>query len=484
MFSGLRILRLWMVMLAGAGLCMAQPRDVFLRLQQAEEFWYPQTGLRASNELDTCMGVNDMYLYLRNTIKNGPFYDQIALEYASFFSRHRCEALSLYEEIAQYYSQTFTGDHYAAFLKDHLYLAVYLTGLYPGFEGAYDRKGIWSLTYPVAVKYGLRVDEEVDERLQPQLATKAFWWYFFDMQRLFGNADLVSLALVTSPTQVEKFIQKGMLDSENGSLPMEARQMLFELDLLKAIFQPDWFRIRRNRIQDYHQNLQQIRPAEMVRFDVLAKYTRLTEKQIQSLNPVFVSGYFPKGYQSVAILLPTAAAIAFQQQQKKIFEESQNKVIESDKPTIVVAKAPASPTPTDGFGAHQHVIKSGENLQIIADAYGVSLSDLMGWNQLTSDRIFAGQRLLVYLPILERPSEIADIPNKSNPAPPKPKPGATAGDGREAVSHVVQSGETLWKISQRFQGVSPEDIMRWNNLRGTSIVEGQTLIIKAPSKSK
>jgi membrane-bound lytic murein transglycosylase D len=447
-----------------------QSHEVFRRLQSAEEFWYQYTGLRGGNALDTCPGYADLYGHLKSQVTRQPAYDRLIEDYAGFFSRHRCEGLSLYEEIARYYASAFAADHYADYLKERLYLAVFLTGLHPAYQGDFDRKGIWRLTFPVAIKYGLRVDEWVDERFSPRMATKAFWWYAFDMQRLYEDVDLATLALVTSPAQVEKFIQQSMQESQSGVLPIEARQVLFELDLLKALFQPDWFQIKNNRITTFHKSLDAIQPGGLVRFDVLAKFTGLDVQKIKSLNPVFIAGVYPEDYQSEPLYLTQGASAQFKRYQKQILEESKSPAKTPAVVDPVATQQQEQPIQPPSTELQKHQIKSGETLQSIAQKYQVSLTDLMRWNQLRNDRIMAGQTLVLYLPILERPKEATATATAETPIPPK----FQSGD----VNHTVQSGETLWKISQRFPGVSPEDIIRWNNLKGPGIREGQKLIIK------
>jgi len=43
--------------------------------------------------------------------------------------------------------------------------------------------------------------------------------------------------------------------------------------------------------------------------------------------------------------------------------------------------------------------------------------------------------------------------------------------------HVVQRGDTLWKISQRYGGISVEKIKKMNGLRSNSVKAGQKLKI-------
>lgn len=103
-----------------------------------------------------------------------------------------------------------------------------------------------------------------------------------------------------------------------------------------------------------------------------------------------------------------------------------------------------------------HVVQSGEYLGLIAQRYGLTVADLVAFNGLTNpSRIFPGQRLLIPLP--------GDLP--STPTVPV-----------QAV-HIVQSGEYLGLIAQRY-GVSVQAIAAANNITNTSrIYAGQRLVI-------
>ncbi len=55
-------------------------------------------------------------------------------------------------------------------------------------------------------------------------------------------------------------------------------------------------------------------------------------------------------------------------------------------------------------------------------------------------------------------------------------------DVQGLVFHRVQSGENLRRIAARF-GTNVEDLIRWNNLRGSDdIVEGQRLVVRVPDR--
>ncbi len=93
-----------------------------------------------------------------------------------------------------------------------------------------------------------------------------------------------------------------------------------------------------------------------------------------------------------------------------------------------------------------HVVARGENLTEIAERYGVTVRELMNWNELDDDRLLVGQNLL--LPDHDR------------------------------EWHVVRRGDNLSKIAERFD-VTVTQLKRLNHLRGSRIVPGQKLRLRA-----
>ena len=53
---------------------------------------------------------------------------------------------------------------------------------------------------------------------------------------------------------------------------------------------------------------------------------------------------------------------------------------------------------------------------------------------------------------------------------------------KDPKKHVVQKGETLYAISRKYK-VSVADIQKWNDLDGSGIREGQTLLVSAPDSA-
>ena len=99
-------------------------------------------------------------------------------------------------------------------------------------------------------------------------------------------------------------------------------------------------------------------------------------------------------------------------------------------------------------------VRRGDNLTKIAQKYGVRVSDLRAWNDLSSDRIRSGQRLTIYAGGAS----------------------ASSGGGKQWVSYSVKKGDNLTKIARRI-GASASDIRKWNALRTDRLKVGQKLAL-------
>ncbi|MFQ6618696.1 MAG: LysM peptidoglycan-binding domain-containing protein, partial [Fidelibacterota bacterium] len=105
-------------------------------------------------------------------------------------------------------------------------------------------------------------------------------------------------------------------------------------------------------------------------------------------------------------------------------------------------------------------VKNGDTLGKIAGKYGVTIYDLLLWNNLTiSDNIYPGQSLFV-------------TPDKGNL-----EKFANRYTGVQKEVYTVKWGDTLWEIARYFN-VSVDDLMKWNEFTGKrKIRPGDKLVI-------
>jgi membrane-bound lytic murein transglycosylase D len=123
----------------------------------------------------------------------------------------------------------------------------------------------------------------------------------------------------------------------------------------------------------------------------------------------------------------------------------------------VVPKSASSPAHSEDVQKTIHVVKSGENLGIIARKYNCTSADLMKWNNLGSEKILVGQKLKVV------------SSGTAGSASVKPEPGTRPKTGAQASSqsYVVQAGDNLWEIADKFD-VTVAQLKSANNLKNNS----------------
>lgn len=106
-------------------------------------------------------------------------------------------------------------------------------------------------------------------------------------------------------------------------------------------------------------------------------------------------------------------------------------------------------------GSVVYTVKSGDTIWDIAKEFDVSASQISDWNNLSGNKIYAGQELKIH------------ESKKQNESP-------KVSDSR---MHTVERGESLYTIAQLYN-ISVEDLKKWNNLKKNKILTGQELKVK------
>jgi membrane-bound lytic murein transglycosylase D len=88
-------------------------------------------------------------------------------------------------------------------------------------------------------------------------------------------------------------------------------------------------------------------------------------------------------------------------------------------------------------------VRSGESLGLIANKYGVTVSQLKTWNGLSKNTIHPGQKLMVS------------------------KKASSIDENAEYIYHTIKAGDTLWDIAKMYDGVTVSQIKKLNNITNT-----------------
>ena len=378
------------------------------------------------------------------------------------------------------------------FFKNNYGIAMYLSGLNPLKQGQYHKSGWWLLSYPVALKYGLRIDENVDERQDPVRASEAAYQYYSDLYAQFNDEDLTILAFVTSP--IEAMTAQNDL-SVGRALSSKHEKLLVEIKSLRESF--NWL-IKRMPFTVTVENepLKTLEIERDIQLSILLEELEIGLDDFMRYNPMVTGNIVPANYGG-SVLLPIVSLEKF----VKDSVEYKSVMFRDDEiANLWDLRERIKKNVPDPRTSRQVVyrVKSGDNLGSISERYGVSISKIKSWNNLRTDVIYIGQKLTVFQPKTSenqnaesQKATVASATKVKAEAPvivkktvqeevPKDEPKSIKKQSttpNNYLIYTVKSGDTMYGIARGYPGVSADNIMDWNNA-STNIQVGQKLRIK------
>lgn len=342
-----------------------------------------------------------------------------------------------------------------------------LSGYNPSSSNNLKGGGYWHLNYPQAIKYGLLINESIDERKDLIKSTKAAAKYLNHLKTKFGNWKLALTAYLHGVPHIKNLLERHNTNDFQAIyeyLNPESRDFIYALSALVIVYEhnnSNGNSLTLNIPTDTFEINQKLQ------FEAIQKVANIKSQELAFLNPTLTQRYFPKGY---AAIFPKEKMDKFYQLCDSIYYY-QDSVLLKPKPTT-----PATPKSTfDENNATVYVVRSGDVLGVIAERFGVRVSDLKRWNNLYTDRIDIGQKL--YLNAKKSSTLKLDKPQQEKPkTTTTPKPSITSGN---YSNYTVKNGDNLWIIAKKYPGVSAQNIMDANGI-DANLKIGQ--VLKIPKK--
>jgi len=342
-------------------------------------------------------------------------------------------------------------------------------------------QGMWQFMSYTGREHGLALDWYVDERSDPEKATKAAAQYLKTLGKMFDNNWHLAMASYNGgPGRVQRAVRRSgrddfwALTATTRYLPRETRE--YVPMILAAIV------IAKNPAQ-YGFNVEPEMPLVYEKVQVndpidlrlVAEWTNAAIDEIETLNPELRRWTTPVRSPNYEIKLPVGTGDAF--------------------------RARLSEAPPESLNAFQwHSVKRGETLLSISRKLSVRQADLAEANSLTlRSRVQPGQQLIIpRAPTTllaarpENPAPEESVVAESRPAAVAPKPVAATSPKSAAASstsdnaepqrivHRVKRGDTLSSIA-RLYNTTIASLKSWNTrvIHGNQIRVGDRLTIFA-----
>ena len=359
------------------------------------------------------------------------------------------------------------------------YLAVIESALNPTIRSRAGAVGLWQFMYSTGKLYDLKINSYIDERCDPLKETQAACEFLQFLYDTFGDWQIALAAYNCGPGNINKAIRRSggkktyweirpYLPREtqayvpsfiavNYVMNYAAEHNLYETVPKKTFYQVDTVTIK-----------------AQLTFRQIASMLDMSEEEIEYLNPVYRRNVIPHDTdRTYTLCLPLAKIGTFVSNEKAIYDQlkkdSANIYITQDIPKIVY-------------------VKKGEHINTIANRYKCTVADIIAWNGLNSYRVWAGQKLTVYIPantvIKEDP---VVVKNNSPTQKPVPKTQQTTSDKTKTIAnntangkykyHSIQTGDNLWSLAQKY-GTSVDEIKKLNGFGNKYMLyTGQKIIV-------
>ncbi len=380
--------------------------------------------------------------------------------------------------------------------QDLIYLAQAESGFHPLALSHSGARGIWQFMASRARGYGLQRNWWVDDRQDPEKATRAAARHLKDLFNQFGDWYLAMAAYNSGPGTVQSAVKRtGYADFwelyRRNVLPKETRNYV-PIILAVTI-------MAKNPGQYGLDELVREKPVpyDSVKIDypvdlrLVAECVDASAADLQDLNPSLLRMTTPKeGFDlhlpvgSKEKFLPAIAAIppemrvwwryhkvaqgdtiislarTYRTTAKAITEANNldGQILQPDDKLIIPIPSGRHAAGEDVVAysrrATRYKIRKGDTVETVADNFGVPPKMVRRWNRLKGNSL-AGRRLVyVHLPVTPNLREAHVTSAKASTPSSRPankKNGQNAANNNTVLRHRVKQGETLYSIASSYK---------------------------------
>lgn len=323
--------------------------------------------------------------------------------------------------------------------QDLIYLAQAESGFHPLALSRAGARGMWQFMAGRATGYGLQRNWWVDERQDPEKATRAAARHLKDLYGEFGDWYLAMAAYNSGPGNVQQAVKRtGYADFwelyKRDVLPVETKNYV-PIILAMTIMSKNPAQYGLDDVTpDTAEKYDRVAVDYPVDLRLVAECVDTPVEQVAELNPSLLRRTTPKD-EPFELRLPDGT------KEKYLGAIA---AIPKDKRVLW----------------HYHKVESGDTLASLAKKYHTTERSISAANSLNGPELLADSKLII------------------------PMTGAAPREGVIAYSkrpsrYKVRKGDTVLSVADDF-GVPPEKLRRWNRLKGNDLRRGKLLVIYKP----
>ena len=278
-----------------------------------------------------------------------------------------------------------------------------------------------------------------------------------DLYGMFGDWDLVLASYNAGPGNVSKAIRRsnGLTNYWNirPNLPKETQNYLPAFYATMYMFEyAKEHGIVGDKAPFQMVETDTVALKRMVSFDQISQVLDVSPDEIRFLNPTYKLDKLPyvTGEQHF-LRLPIEKIGLLVSNEDKLYAYLDHVDQTKEKPEYAAEQSSVAVVSSD-VKQKYHVVKKGESLGVIANKYGLSLPQFKNMNNLKSNLIQPGKKLIV--------GKLAV---------------AQASGGKY---YTVKKGDSLYSISKKVPGAPIAKLKNWNNISEKSMLKpGMRLIV-------
>ena len=319
--------------------------------------------------------------------------------------------------------------------QDFLYLAMAESNFKTKAYSHKKASGLWQFMPRTAKRYGLEINEYVDERRDVVKSTESASIYLKSLHKRFGKWYLAAIAYNCGGGRLNQAIKEAgsdsllvLLDSDKKYIPKESRNYIRKIVALALVGNDEQFMLKGE--SEYllnRANANSIATISLPRGESLKRLSEIVSmplEDLKRLNRHLKYDFVPPYSKQYNVYIPYLKLAVFKQNYKKDSMQNIYKV---------------------------HVVSEGDNLSYIGQKYGVAYRVIKDFNNLKSSRLGLKQKLIIPIDTTKKQNKL-----ETN------------------FYYMVKRGDSLESIS-RAKKVSIKNIRTYNQINGSLIKIGDRL---------